>query len=199
MIFQAHKGVCSEAPENTMPAFKAAVAQGYGYIETDLGITADGVFVTLHDNSINRTARHISGALPEDGVAISDICYEDTKKYDFGCWFSQKFKGTALPRFVDVLELARENGVKLKIDNKLWRFDAAMQAALFALIKPFEETACLTCNTVQAALEAARLFPKMQIHYDGTVDASVLEALSVIEKSRLAVGLPYNNISTDCA
>ena len=32
---QAHRGVCSEYPENTLAAFKASVEQGYEIIEFD--------------------------------------------------------------------------------------------------------------------------------------------------------------------
>ena len=35
MLFQAHRGVSTEYPENTMPAFEAAWTQGYQIIETD--------------------------------------------------------------------------------------------------------------------------------------------------------------------
>ena len=45
MIFQAHKGVSTEYPENTMPAFIAAVEQGYKIIELDVSVTKDGKFV----------------------------------------------------------------------------------------------------------------------------------------------------------
>lgn len=47
MKFQAHRGVGTEFPENTMPAFIAAAAQGYDYIELDPAFTADGKCVII--------------------------------------------------------------------------------------------------------------------------------------------------------
>lgn len=38
---QAHKGVASECPENTMSAFRCAAVQGYDVIELDLEYTSD--------------------------------------------------------------------------------------------------------------------------------------------------------------
>ena len=46
---QAHRGVRSEYPENTIATFKASVDEGYDIIELDPKYTKDGKFVFLHD------------------------------------------------------------------------------------------------------------------------------------------------------
>lgn len=198
MIFQAHKGVSYEAPENTFPAFAAAVAQGYGIIELDLGVTADGVFVVLHDSTLNRTARTADGGRLDGRVCISDISYEQASGYDYGIWFSEKYRGTALPRLEEVLAFAEENGIKLKIDNKYQAFTPEQRSRLFALLAPYQGLAELTCGTLDAVLEAARAFPEMHIHYDGAVDEGVLSALAVeLERERLTVWLPLRCKQTE--
>ena len=51
----AHRGYQPAAPENSIPAFRAAGELGYWAIETDLGTTKDGILVCCHDYTIDRT------------------------------------------------------------------------------------------------------------------------------------------------
>lgn len=48
----AHRGASGHRPENTMPAFALAVAQGADMIETDLHRTRDGAIVVTHDEEL---------------------------------------------------------------------------------------------------------------------------------------------------
>jgi glycerophosphoryl diester phosphodiesterase len=51
----AHRGSSAEAPENTLPAFEAAVVAGAEAIELDVRLTADGAPVVIHDSTLDRT------------------------------------------------------------------------------------------------------------------------------------------------
>jgi len=51
----AHRGNGIACPENTLAAFRRAVADGADLIETDLHLTADGAFVCIHDATVDRT------------------------------------------------------------------------------------------------------------------------------------------------
>ncbi len=197
MIFQAHKGVSTENPENTMPAFIAAKEQGYGIIELDVGITRDKKFVLLHDESINRTARDSGGQSLRDTVSIGDITYEEALGYDFGIWFSKKFKGTKITLFSDVLDFAKSESVFLKIDNKYQNFSGEDKQSFFKLLKPYEAVASLTCKDLKALKEAADTFPNMHLHYDGAVSDGILESIGkFLPKERLTVWLPLENDKT---
>ncbi len=51
----AHRGASADAPENTLAAFRLAIAQGADGLECDLRMSADGQIVISHDDSLART------------------------------------------------------------------------------------------------------------------------------------------------
>lgn len=53
-ILVSHRGIATEAPENTVPAYELAAKKGFKYAETDIRATADGIWVLTHDNSLKR-------------------------------------------------------------------------------------------------------------------------------------------------
>jgi glycerophosphoryl diester phosphodiesterase len=106
----AHRGYSSEAPENTLPAYRLARAKGFEYAECDISFTSDGVPVLLHDDTIDRTS---------DGSGnVADMTYEELSLYDFGSWFSDKFVGTKIPTFGQFLLLCRNIGLKPYVELK---------------------------------------------------------------------------------
>jgi glycerophosphoryl diester phosphodiesterase len=50
----AHRGGAAHAPENSWRAFEHAVGLGYGYLETDVQATSDGVLIAFHDRTLDR-------------------------------------------------------------------------------------------------------------------------------------------------
>jgi len=51
----AHRGASGERPEHTLAAYTLAMQQGADYVEPDLRLTKDGVFICLHDATLERT------------------------------------------------------------------------------------------------------------------------------------------------
>ncbi len=50
-----HRGARGEAPENTLPGFRHAIALGLESVELDVQLSADGVPVVIHDDTVDRT------------------------------------------------------------------------------------------------------------------------------------------------
>ena len=54
LIF-AHRGTCKVTPENTLPAFQAALDLGAHGIELDVQFSSDGKLVVLHNPTLETT------------------------------------------------------------------------------------------------------------------------------------------------
>ncbi|WP_421996837.1 glycerophosphodiester phosphodiesterase [Reyranella sp.] len=50
-----HRGAAAYAPENTLESFREAKRRGATWVETDVKLTADGVPILMHDESLKRT------------------------------------------------------------------------------------------------------------------------------------------------
>lgn len=107
----AHRGFSKAAPENTMPAFGAAIALGASEIETDVWATADGVLVCCHDGSLERVS---------DGTGkIWEHTYAELCQLDFGVEFGGPFAGL---RILTLEELLRKFACTtvINLHVKIW-------------------------------------------------------------------------------
>ncbi len=53
-IVIGHRGAAGDHPENTLPSFEAALAEGAAVLESDVHVTRDGVPILLHDPTLER-------------------------------------------------------------------------------------------------------------------------------------------------
>src|ERR1700689_3635583 len=49
VLVHGHRGARARRPENTLPAFEYAIAQGVDALELDMAVTRDNVLVISHD------------------------------------------------------------------------------------------------------------------------------------------------------
>lgn len=97
----AHRGDSSSAPENTVPAFEAALRSGSTVIETDVRLTADGYAVIIHDDTVDRTTNGTG--------KVSELTLTQLRSLDAGSWYDPSFAGTRVPvlaEFLDVIASA---------------------------------------------------------------------------------------------
>ncbi|MCD7990639.1 MAG: glycerophosphodiester phosphodiesterase [Clostridia bacterium] len=106
----AHRGDNSQAPENTMPAFKAAVENGADWIELDVTQTKDGVLVIFHDADLMR--------LTGKPDKIWDMTYEELSQINAASHWGPFFRDTRIPRLEEVLDYCKDK-TKLNIEVKV--------------------------------------------------------------------------------
>jgi glycerophosphoryl diester phosphodiesterase len=111
----AHRGGAEELPENTIPAFDAAVELGYHHIETDAHLSSDGVVFSFHDHVLERVSDrsgHLSRVSAEV-IAGADAAYHFSPD---GRTFPLRGTGIRVPTMEEVL--TRWPGVFVNIDTK---------------------------------------------------------------------------------
>ncbi|MBN1483195.1 MAG: glycerophosphodiester phosphodiesterase [Chloroflexia bacterium] len=92
-----HRGAREQAPENTLPALRRALALGAHGVELDVRLSRDDRVMVIHDALLERTT---NGQGPLDHRS-----YAELKELDAGAWFGPDFEGTALPTLEEALQL----------------------------------------------------------------------------------------------
>lgn len=100
-LMSAHRGAGAPgvlAPEDTLSAFRAAIAYGADFTECDVRLSADDVLVVIHDDSVDRTTTG-SGNVADLSAAEIQAFGVRAESYpgDFSC--------ERVPTFSEVLEL----------------------------------------------------------------------------------------------
>lgn len=96
-LYSAHSGVSRIAPENTIPAFELAGKLGYKLTEADVRVTADGKFVILHDDTLER----MTGSTGK----VQDKTLEEIKALNIiGGNRINEYTGTKIPTLEEFLQ-----------------------------------------------------------------------------------------------
>ena len=99
----AHRGGAALADENTLAAFRLAAECGVPIVECDARRTADGTFVLMHDETVDRTT---------DGSGrVGDLTLAEVR--------ALRTRGDqTVPTLREVLRWARQAGIEVFLDQK---------------------------------------------------------------------------------
>lgn len=196
LLLQAHRGVSTEYPENTLAAFRAACDQGYDLIELDPKFTRDGQCVVLHDHTVNRTGRMPSGGCLPQPCPLDSLTLSEARELEYGSWKDARFAGEPLPLLSEALELARARRMPVKLDNVMERFSPEQLERLHQVAEQsgLGELLGFTGANPDFLARTASRFPQATLHYDGPVDAESLGRLAPLAGEHpLIVWMPYPN------
>jgi glycerophosphoryl diester phosphodiesterase len=133
----AHRGASGSAPEHTFAAWDLALAQGADVIEQDLQLTADGVLVVLHDDSLTRTVRGGAGCTG----AVRERTWSELRGCDAGSWFNARYPERARAEFareriptLDSVFTRYGARVRYHIETKSPESAPGMEDSLLALV-----------------------------------------------------------------
>ena len=174
MLVIAHRGASGHAPENTLAAFRRAVALGASFIETDLHLSRDAHFVAIHDDAVNRTTNGQG--------KVHDLTLADLRRLDAGYWFGSEFSGERIPTLEEILEFSKKNDVVFYLELKpagAWGGEHALIGAL----RESGEIARTIVISFDAGIIAAlrKIEPTLMtgLLFDGQIDQPLERAVEV--------------------
>jgi glycerophosphoryl diester phosphodiesterase len=174
LLLIAHRGASGYAPENTLAAFRKAVAMGLSFIETDLQLSRDARFVAIHDDTVNRTTNGQGN--------VHDLTLAELRRLDAGSWFGSSFVGERIPTLEEILEFAKRHDIVFYLELKpggSWGGEHALIGAL----RESGEFARVVVISFDSALVAAvrRVEPTLMtgLLCDGQIERPIEKTLEI--------------------
>ena len=98
----AHRGGCALGPENTIAAFDRGLAAGADGLELDVHLSADGVVVVCHDDTLDRTTK---GSGPVRALTATQLAAVDAgwRFTDGRGGYPFRDRGIGIPTLAEVL------------------------------------------------------------------------------------------------
>ena len=138
LLVIAHRGASHIAPENTLPAFQAALSLGGGsdatlhsrpgvdLVEFDYHESADRVAVVFHDNVLDRTTDACQ-QWQQTEIPLAEKSLSELRTLDAGRWFSERFAGTRIPTLAEALDLITAQSIAL-VERKTGSAERCIEA-----------------------------------------------------------------------
>lgn len=104
----AHRGASSLAPENTLPAIRAALKMPIFGVEFDVHLSRDHVPIVIHQETFvcDRVGQQIVPSKSDSARAWTlELTMMQLSLLDAGRWFSEEFAGVRIPKLRRVFEL----------------------------------------------------------------------------------------------
>src|SRR5712671_7719341 len=174
MLIIAHRGASGNAPENTLAAFRKAVALGATFIETDLQLSRDARFMAIHDATVNRTTNGRG--------AVHDLTLADLRKLDAGSWFGSEFAGERIPTLEEILEFSKKHDVVFYLELKPSGSWGGEHALISSLRESGEIPRCVVISFDAGILDAVRkIEPTLMtgLLYDGQIEKPAETAVEI--------------------
>ena len=174
MLVIAHRGSSGHAPENTLAAFRKAVAQGAAFIETDLQLSRDARFVAIHDATVDRTT---GGHGDVHGLTLAEL-----RQLDAGSWFGSEFAGERIPTLEEILDFAKKHDAVFYLELKPTGSWGGEHALISALRESGEIPRTVVISFDAGILDALRkIEPTLMtgLLYDGQIEKPVDRAVEI--------------------
>lgn len=124
-IIAVHRGAANLAPENTMDAYRYAIAYGVEMIEVDVQQTLDHQYVAFHDIELDDKSDGSGYVMTHTREELLELNVADNDR-----WRGSAYDPSRMPTLENVLQLAADTGTGIMFDLKESVVDAASVALL---------------------------------------------------------------------
>ena len=155
----AHMGYSAVAPGNTLPAYRAAGKAGFWGAECDIQRTKDGVWILMHDTTVDRTTDGTGIAMEMTYAQICELTIDDGNNLD-------QYPDTKVPTLTEYLDVCREYGlhpvIEIKPDADVNTMD---ELAALLLAREEKEMFVIICFNRAICLRIKELMPGTPVYY----------------------------------
>lgn len=154
----AHRGFCSQYPENTMLSFRKAYELGVDGVETDVQLTKDHVPVIMHDEALDRTT---------DGKGLlADYTLKELREMDAGIKFGQEYKGLKIPTLDEFLDFYKDKNqlINLELKNSIIHYEN-LEEIVFSKLKEYslEKNTIISTFNHYSLVKCRKLQPDIKL------------------------------------
>ena len=176
-MIMAHRGYSAKAPENTLPAFKMCMDEGFTAAELDVQMLKDGTVIVMHDDNLKRTTGMDKN--------VWEVTYDEIKDLDNGSFFDKSFAGTKIPTLDEVLKLAGsgENKLYLNIEIKRNGHDEGITQRVVEIIleNDYLNYCDITSQDYKTLEEVRQVNPYVLTAYTSVVGMGEMESLDAAD------------------
>lgn len=190
LILYGHRGVRGLSPENTLPAYRTALAIGVDYVDMDVGMTRDGTVVVTHDIALNPNITRDSRGqwISADNILVKDLTVSQLQSYDVGrikpgTAYSHLFPyqyavdHTYIPTLKQVIDYVKQASgnqiafqIEIKTDPTLPQLTASPRVFAEAIAQILQDEDIVERTIIQAfdyrcLLELQKINPKITTAY----------------------------------
>jgi glycerophosphoryl diester phosphodiesterase len=122
----AHRGASGRAPENTLAAVRAAIADSADWVEIDVQETSDGVVVVHHDADFMRVAR--------DARKTWETPYEAVAQIPNGAWYGPEFEAERVATLEETLRVSKDR-IRVNIELKVYGHGQRLEERVIELVE----------------------------------------------------------------
>lgn len=183
-----HRGASGMAPENTLAALHLAGQQGVKWVEIDVTLSADGIAIIFHDETLQRTT-------DGNGLIVKQAI-DDLKQLDAGSWKHPEYKNERIPTLLEAIQVIAQYGMGLNLEIKPCEgLEDETVAAAVAVLKanwPRQLPLLLSSFNYFALAKAYELWPEVQRAYNvSAIPTNWQERLELLDCSGLHLHHPF--------